>query len=223
MSTELESRDPARAAELAKLRAEAEEAQLRVRALARETDRPWPLRILTPSLFASLVLAVGGALLGDSLLDRSRAEIRRDVLKLYFSVDNDVAGKRAQMVTFMRAVLAPDDPRLEQWLDAEEVVVESRRRELEEQIAALDIQIAEVDRELEVELLRQQDLVATVAGGDESAADLAVARKRLEELQAAGEAKRLLARKRSLAKKRAGATKGKREKPKAEGDPLAGS
>jgi hypothetical protein len=109
-----------------KLAAELEKLREEVRHLREERRWPWLLRVVLPAVLISLGTGAAGYLFGDSLEARSRAETRKDVLKAYFAVDNNVPGKRRQMLTFIKRNLAKGDPELQQWVRTEESVVEKR-------------------------------------------------------------------------------------------------
>lgn len=103
-----------------------------------EVRRPWLLRLAAPALLAALASGAGGYLFGDSLAARNRAELRKDVMNRYWSVPNDVAGKRRQILNFVMATLAKDDPDLGQWALREQEVVDQRLHELALEQRALE-------------------------------------------------------------------------------------
>ena len=108
----------------------------------REARRPWLLQIAVPAMVTSLVSGTGGYLFGDSAaekkqaeiraeVEKSRAVIRADVIKQYFAVDNQMAGKRKQMLEFILATIAKDDSDLSGWARREMQVVDKHLAELD--------------------------------------------------------------------------------------------
>lgn len=154
------------AAEIDKLRSETE----KLRADARH---PW-LKVGLAALLTSLGAGAGGYLFGDSLKARSQAEIRKEVLKTYFSIDNNVLGKRKQVLTFIRSTLSNDDPELAAWLNTESAVVDRGLQATGATVADLQAQAAKAEQEGrtdEAKSLREQILsllksMAAVAPSD---------------------------------------------------------
>src|ERR1044072_2728958 len=89
-----------------------------------ESRRPWLLRIAVPALLAALASGTGGYLFGDSLAERSRAEIRKDVLAKYWAVDNEQAGKRSQILNFILETVGNDDADLARRATSERKIVD---------------------------------------------------------------------------------------------------
>ena len=138
--------------ELQKAGAEAEKA-------TREARRPWLLQLSVPALVTSLVTGSGAYLFGDSAaeknqaairleIEKNRAATRADVIKQYFSVDNEVVGKRKQMLAFIQATLAKDDPDLASWASNEARVVDVALSDLEKEKAELKTKIASLESAL---------------------------------------------------------------------------
>ena len=154
--------------EIRKRRIEVEQLETELDTKRRQAKRPWWLPHVLSTLGA-VGVTVMGVLFGDSLMERSRAEIRKDVLMEYFAVDNQQAGKRDQVLRFVQAFLADDDPKLAEWVREERKVVEKALAELEEERKALDKSIEEADAEL-ARLKQQAALGAAVGEGDAAAA-----------------------------------------------------
>lgn len=154
MSDELDSssdseRELSRA-ELARVLAETKKfaAEAQKASAESEQTRPvvWALRTLIPTIVAAFAAGLASFWFSDSLLERTRAEIRRDVLKTYFSVENTGAGKRTQILGFVEKV-AKQDPVLLEWVNSEKKAVQE----------AQDKVSAETEsREREVRSLREK-------------------------------------------------------------------
>ena len=79
---------------------------------------------MVPALLVSLGSALGGYLFGDSLQARTNAQVRAEVLKSYFSVENRNIGKRKQILAFVGSNLAKNDPNLLDWVKRETRIVD---------------------------------------------------------------------------------------------------
>jgi hypothetical protein len=161
-----------------------------IRQAERHARRPWVLQILVPAFLTSLASGAGGYVFADSTAEKSRSAIRADVIKQYFTVENEDAGKRKQMIRFILATLAKDDPELAVWARTEDGIVdgnmrrlEERKAELEEKKAALELEKAELD--LRVQELSKGGCVTeptTVAALNGKLRDTQVERERLVRL-----------------------------------------
>ncbi len=105
--------------------------------------------ILSAPVVVGLVVALATWLFSDSLNSRTRAEVRRDVLVLYFGVDNTEVGKRSQILTFAETVLLRDDPALIDWIDQERIVVEAHMADLDQEIERNDLAIDGLQSKIE--------------------------------------------------------------------------
>lgn len=140
--------------ELERLEAELEEKR-------RQYKRPWWMAPVLTSVGAIAVTLVG-IFFGDSLLERNRADMRKDVLSQYFSIDNENAGKRAQVLRFVEAFLADDDPQLQSWVQKEKAVGEGVLRNLKDQKREID----ETIKRLAADLATPQPDVLRTSGRD---------------------------------------------------------
>lgn len=133
-------------AEFQKLRAETSKLNAEASQLAWTS---WTGRVLIPTLLGSVVAAWASMHFADSLEEKTRAEVRRDVLKTYFDVSNQSAGKRQQILDFVEAVVA-DDPRLIEWVKHERGRTEDVRKRLE-----ADQNAAQLERQATEQRLQQ--------------------------------------------------------------------
>jgi hypothetical protein len=97
---------------------------------------------VVPALLVSLGSALGGYLFGDSLQARTNAQVRAEVLKSYFSVENRNIGKRKQILAFVGSNLAKNDPNLLDWVKRETRIVDEELVRVDREIADLKVQIA---------------------------------------------------------------------------------
>lgn len=118
----------------ASLRAQLAGLHAQVEALQKtRADRIFPF--VAP--LVTLLIAVGGWVVNESLQERTRAEIRRDILATYFATENTAAGKRLQIIDFVDRVLAADDAGLADWVAAERVVVDHALAEIDADLVEL--------------------------------------------------------------------------------------
>jgi hypothetical protein len=133
-------------AELHKLRAETQKLDTERAQLG---GRTWAVRVMLPTLLGSTAAAWASLVFSDSLVERTRAEIRRDVLQAYFGVDNDTPGKREQIINFVDA-LADEDEVLAAWAAKERQIIEAGKLELEGDMGAADQRLKRHDAQLEL-------------------------------------------------------------------------
>ncbi|MEM9454939.1 MAG: hypothetical protein AAGF11_12220 [Myxococcota bacterium] len=131
---------------------------LELHALKEDRARPWLVRLAVPVLIASLAGSFSAWLFSDSLVEQTRADMRKSVLDTYFGLNNIEVGKRKQILNFVEQVLA-DDPKFGPW-----VVVE--RKELEKTSQAVA---------KELERLAQYEDLASLAKIDLAKAETALA------------------------------------------------
>lgn len=137
-----------------------------------QTRHPW-LTVLLTALLTSFGAGAGGYFFGDSLKARSEADIRKEVLKTYFATDNNIPGKRKQILAFIRMTLAKNDPDLAAWRKEESDVVDQVLRTDTGTMAGLYASILEAEehgRTEEAKYLRQQLMLlqASTTGAIES-------------------------------------------------------
>jgi hypothetical protein len=161
-------------------RAELEKTRHETALLRQEARLPWIARVGAPILLASLASGLGGYLFGDSLHDRSRAEVRTEVLKIYFGVENEVVGKRAQLLTFVDTVLARDDPELAVWVKQERAVVDDARKKVDALLAEAETRIATLEAEI-----AESEACITPDSPEEATLDLQIKRESLAMLKEA--------------------------------------
>lgn len=134
-------------AEGKRLHLEIEKSRLELAQLIAEHKRPWIVRIVFPVLIVSLAGSFSTWIFGDSLAARTKADMRRDVLTAYFSIDNEMTGKRGQILLFVESVLS-DDPELRAWALQEKKRISITEKAHMEEIADLDAQILDAQKKL---------------------------------------------------------------------------
>ena len=134
-------------AEIDKLRAEHAKLEAETRHVGRWL--PWGIRTLLPTVVAAVAVAASTAWFSDSQVETSRADIRRDVLQAYFSVENTTAGKRAQILDFVESI-ATDDPLLAKWAKQERPRVDEAAALAKKEEERQQTRIDELERQREV-------------------------------------------------------------------------
>lgn len=133
--------------------------------LEKETEamRRQPLTAILNRIVPAIIILVATTVIGyyfnDSLQERTKAEIRKEVLSQYFEVENNMAGKRLQILEFTEDFLADDDEALHAWLTREKEKASQLREELkgqQEEIRAKLDEVREV-REIVTTLVIEPD------------------------------------------------------------------
>ena len=132
-------------AEIDKVRSETEQLRAETDRLRAEAKQPWAFKVLLTALLTSIGAGVGGYFFGDSLEERSKAEVRREVLKIYFGTENTEPGKRKQILNFSQGTLARNDAELGVWLTQARAVVEEALKQNKSEIAALRLELAKTE------------------------------------------------------------------------------
>ena len=94
----------------------------------------WLLKMILPSVVTGAMPFLSGYFLSDSLAEKERTELRKEIFSEYLKVDNQLSGKRLQILQFSEMVPASDDPKLHEWLKAERDAVQKLRGDQEMEI-----------------------------------------------------------------------------------------
>lgn len=113
-----------------------------------EARKPSPglsLRGLVATLSISAATAAGSWFFSDSLIERANADVRRDVLTVYFGTENGVFGKRRQILTFVEN-LPNKGLGLENWIASERRQIDEEERKAGDRIEAAKNELTVIEQ-----------------------------------------------------------------------------